>query len=393
MLFVSILFCAWLQAGGKMAYWNVQRRGANFFNQVPTEEWFVAAKQVGIQFVRLAPDKWQSEQRDFLLGDADAFERISAADFQALKRTLDWAHAHDIKVVITVLSLPGSRFKDNNHDQIDLRIWQKKEYHAQAAHFWKELAYLLKDHPAVVGYDILNEPHPERASGVGDFRELDVSAWYASVKDSAADLNVFYQHVIQAIREVDSKTPIILETGFWGTPCAITYLTPATDPYLLYSFHMYEPYAYTCRRVNNGRYGYPGMVPIRLNDAEAETDTSPPSLYWDKAMLQEFLSPITAWQEAFQVPSSRILVGEFGCDRMAQGAADYLGGLAQIFDVHGWHWAFYAFREDCWEGMDYELGPDKIPPKYWDAVEARANLDQFRSDNPLFDVIRNALKR
>jgi endoglucanase len=65
-------------------------------------------------------------------------------------------------VVITMLSLPGSRWKQNNNDQDDLRIWNEKDYQRQAAVFWQELALKLKDHSAVVGYNILNEPHPER---------------------------------------------------------------------------------------------------------------------------------------------------------------------------------------------------------------------------------------
>ncbi len=104
-------------------YWQTQRKGANFFNKTPTEDWFIAAKEAGIQFARLCCDKWQSESRDFLLGDADSFRMIPVADFEVLKNTLDQANRHNVKIVITLLSLPGSRWKQNNHDQDDLRIW------------------------------------------------------------------------------------------------------------------------------------------------------------------------------------------------------------------------------------------------------------------------------
>ena len=57
-----------------------------------------------------APDKWQGAGRDFLLGDADAYEGIPPADLAELRRVLDDAHAADLRVVLTTLSLPGARY-------------------------------------------------------------------------------------------------------------------------------------------------------------------------------------------------------------------------------------------------------------------------------------------
>ena len=91
----------------KSNYWDIQRKGANFFNQNPSNEWFVAAKEVGIKFARLAPDKWKSEKKDFLVGDTDNFQKIPQSDYELLKRVLKQAYDNEIKVVITLLSLPG----------------------------------------------------------------------------------------------------------------------------------------------------------------------------------------------------------------------------------------------------------------------------------------------
>ena len=383
--FASLLWCSCHAAEEKMSYWQVQRKGANFFNKTPSEEWFIAAKDAGIHFARLAPDKWHCEQRDFLLGNADAFQEISHPDFQKLKTTLDQAHRHDIKVVVTLLSLPGARWKQNNHNQKDFRIWQSKEYQAQAILFWKKLACLLKDHPAVVGYNILNEPHPERVSGIGDFGIIDFQKWYKSVTGSCADLNLFYQQMVKTIREVDAHTPIIVDVGLCATPWAISYLTPINDPGVIYSFHMYEPEGYTTKRINNSCYQYPGTMPILLEDAER-------TIYWDKNTLKEFLEPVSAWQSKYRIPSSQILVGEFGCDRTAQGADKYLNDLIQVFNANKWHWAFYSFREDCWDAMDYELGPRKLDWDYWSAIEQGISIDPFRHNNCVFDVIKKGLQ-
>lgn len=280
LLTLFVLFEVFISSFGysdenKAAYLQTQRKGANFFNKTPTEDWFIAARETGIQFARLCCDKWQSESRDFLLGDADSFSAIPVADFEVLKNTLDHAHRHNVKIVITLLSLPGSRWKQNNNDQDDLRIWQDEKYQAQAVLFWKELANLLKDHPAVVGYNILNEPHPEKLFGIGDFREIEFQKWYQTVKGSHADLNLFYKKIASAIREVDRTTPIILDTGLYATPWAISYLSPINEPGILYSFHMYEPYAYTTRKINSEKYEHPGSIPTRLVDAEENLGKGP----------------------------------------------------------------------------------------------------------------------
>ena len=93
------------------------------------------------------------------------------------------------------------------------------------------LALELKDRPAVVGYNIINEPHPETAKNnrYNDFWTEDYEKWYAKVKGTTADLNRFYEKVINSIREVDKETPIILDSGLYATPWAFKYLKPVED--------------------------------------------------------------------------------------------------------------------------------------------------------------------
>jgi len=369
-----LLFCLLGVPSEGAGYWQTQRKGANCFNQTPSEKWFVAAKSAGIELVRLAPDRWESGERDFLIGNADAYKGLSLDDLQKLKEALDHAEKYEIKVVLTLLSLPGSRWKQNNKGIDDLRIWENREYREQAIQYWGDLAKELKDHPALVGYNILNEPHPEKLWGKIGFRNN-----RKFLERGGRLLSEFYENIIGAIREVDPHTPIVLDTGLHATPWAIEFLHPLPFPNLLYSFHMYEPYRYTTRRINQGRFAYPGTIPN-------------PTLEWDKGALEEFFRPISIWQEKHNIPASQIFVGEFGCDRTAQGAERYLGDLIEIFNEKGWHWAFYAFREDVWDSMDYELGSGRLSWGYWKAVEERGDLSPFRTDGPIFQVLLEALK-
>ena len=60
------------------------------------------------------------------MGDADSFREISLSDLEVLKTTLDHAQHNNIKIVLTLLSLPGSRWRQNNQGKDDLRIWEQK---------------------------------------------------------------------------------------------------------------------------------------------------------------------------------------------------------------------------------------------------------------------------
>src|SRR5205814_4553244 len=140
-----------------------------------------------------------------------------------------------------------------------------------------------------------------------------------------------------AIRQVDKKTPIVLDSGFYADPWAFKYLRPIRDDNVLYSFHMAEPYELTTTFINKGRFTYPGKVVSGEGKDRIEK-------YWDAKELDRFLQPIADWQKQYNIPSSRIFVGEFGCGRTTPGAATYLGDLINIFNKNHWHWAFYKFR-------------------------------------------------
>jgi endoglucanase len=387
---IVLLVCADIaNSKSKISFWNEQRRGANYHNKVPTKDWWLAAKEAGIKVVRLFPNNWEKQQRDFLLGNADSYEKLNEQDFQKLKEVLDQAEAAGIKVVITTVSLPGSRWSQHNDDKDDVRLWRDLSYHDQVAAFWKDLALRVKNHPAVVGYNILNEPHPERAKVVrfNDFWWEDFETWYAKVKGTSADLNLLYAKTVAAIRKVDKETPIILDSGLYATPWAFKYLAPVRDDKILYSFHMAEPYAYTTRAINKGRFTYPGTIVVGTGEERIEK-------YWDAQELEKFLQPIVEWQKQNHIPSDRIFVGEFGCGRTVSGAATYLSDLINIFNKNRWHWAFYQFRTDgSWTERDYEYGIKPPGAAYWDAVGRGEKPKLLRVENPVWDLLKRALNQ
>ncbi|WP_378948659.1 glycoside hydrolase family 5 protein [Mesorhizobium sp. ANAO-SY3R2] len=373
-------------AADLIEFWDTPQHGGNSFNRLPPDQaYFDALSGYGASWVRLSYDKWKPAKRDFLIGDADKYEGLVAADVQTLKDVLDRADKAGLKVVIAPLSLPGMRWSQNNGSKFDGRIWQDKDYWEQAASFWRDLAAELKDHPAVAAYNIVNEPAPEKEGGLAEHSSIaKMRSWYTGIAGSARDLPAFYETVIKAIREVDPATPVMADAGWYAAADAFSYW-PAqlTDHRVLYSFHMYEPYAATSApNMKRGKpYKYPGMVPFGEGEQK-----------WDAERVKAYLSQPVEWADSRGIARNRVVAGEFGCMRRLPFCMQYLEDVLTSLDADGLHWAFYSFREDAWDGMDYELGSDKVNWKYWEAQEKNEPDPVKRKPTPEFAPISKRLK-
>jgi len=367
--------------------WQRRRIGANCFNRRVSPQWLEAAAAANISLVRLVYEKWG--ERDFLLLSADEYRALLAPHLRQLVAVLDGFYAKGIAVVLTPITLPGARWRQQNGNRRDGRLWKETRYWDQARRFWRDLTRALKQHPAIAAFDLLNEPAPELEHGKSTFWTDDYRTWYNTVRGTAGDLNAFYRHLVEGIREVDTRVPLILESGLHATPWALDVMEPFADPNIRYSIHMYEPYEYTTWRKHKGALKFPGSVPIEGNDRRLDIDA---------AWLNHFFDPVRAWMTRHSLPPGRLIIGEFGCGRRCPGAAEYLAALVRIFDREDWHWMFYSFREDTWDGMDYELGVEPPPPWYWDLAEKDGLPERYdelyarRRENALWRVLQERLR-
>ena len=374
-------------AADMIAFWDKPERGGNSFNRLPPDQaYFDALQDYGASWVRLSYDKWQPAERDYLIGNADQYQGLVAKDLQQLIATLDRAHAAGLKVVITPLSLPGMRWAQNNGDHFDDRLWQDKRFWTQSAAFWRDLAAVLKEHPAVAAYNLINEPAPEKQAGLAEHADAaKMRHWYEKQVGSARDLPGFYQTLISAIREVDSLTPIMVDAGWYGAADAFSYWpAPLADSRVLYSFHMYEPYAATSApNLQRARpYTYPGLVPFAAGMQK-----------WDPNRVRSYLQQPLDWAAQHAIPANRMVAGEFGCMRKLLGCQQYLEDVLSALEAARVHWAFYSFREDSWDGMDYELGSANVPWAYWKAAEDGQPDPVKRSATAEFEPISKRLKK
>lgn len=375
------------EPGDAMSFWDTQRKGANFFSRTPQPARFVQAREAGIEWARLTYDKWPTAERDFLMGNADRYDGLVEADLELLKTVLGWAGEAELGVVVTPLSLPGARWRQNNDNVFDERLWQDKAYWRQAADFWRDLARELKGNPAVVAYNIVNEPAPERST---DSEESpppgEVSGfidWYKEYAGTAHDLPAFYEQVVAAIRSVDPDTPIMVDSGWYGKAATFSYWPGAlSDPKILYAFHMYDPWLFTSPGNFSKERGlvYPGDIPF--GDA---------TIAWHRETVNEVLQPAYGWAEQHGIPATRMVASEFGCMRRNEGCAQYLADVIANVNANDVHWAFYSFREDDYHGYDYELGTGKPGWKYWEDIEKGEIPVGSYKPNPLWEVIQSGL--
>ncbi len=368
-------------AADAIAFWDMPRRGANCQRRTVGPDYWAAARAAGLDFVRLLPDAWPARRRDFLIGDASRFTALDEADVSALLRALDDAGRAGVKVVVGMISLPGARWRQLNGDRDDARLWRDAAFQAQAEAFWRQLAGRLRAHPAIVAYNPLNEPHPERAFGFEEPSAAGYAEWRRRTLGTPADLDAFNRRILAAIRASDPATPVLLDGPFYASPEGLSLVEPVADERVLYAFHFYEPWEYTTFRVNKGRFAYPGRMPAGRGGATTA---------WTGDTLREHVAPAVRWAARHGIPRARVVAAEFGVSRRVEGAVEYMRDLVPILEESAGHRAFYAFRsEGAWTDLDYELGTDPVDPRIWDAEKRGEDVERYkrRHDNPLWRAL------
>lgn len=253
--------------------------------------------------------------------DLEKYDAWLAKEMADLDLALEACERYGIYLVIDLHSPPGGRLPNG-----DMVMFHEPGYHEKFVEVWQALATRYRDHPAVWGYDLVNEPSQETPSPEG------IPNWYDAQVETA-----------RAIREIDPDTPIIMTTIFSSSAEGFKYLEPLDLPRIIYQAHMYWPHAFTHQGIDGGgeRMHYPGEYRgQRLN----------------KEALREHLAPIREFQLAYNVP---IYLGEFSAVRWAPdgSAARYISDCIELFEEYGWDWSYHAYRE--WHGWDLDLGPNK----------------------------------
>lgn len=269
----------------------------------------------------------------------------SEAYLSKIERILDWAEANDIRVVIDAhqdvfgpafghRGIPawatrtdGLPFTPHPDDwfaeyyepavqRAFTHLYEDQDLRRAQARMWRVLAQRFADHPAVLGYDLINEPMGEMAEGE------DLPS--AARRVEREQLTPMYNRLARAIRSADrhnwlfvEPTPIVGE----GVP---TGLGKIEDSRVVYAPHFYN------------------------TAMEAGKDYDPAA-----GWIEAYEAAVTAYPETYRVP---VLVGEWGplnnsLPNMGRFYRDALSSLARYSSG----WAGYVW---CYGGGYCAVGED-----------------------------------
>ena len=242
-----------------------------------------------------------------------------------LADVLGWCAARGIRVCVDLHSPPGGNSGLRQAEQY--AMFEDDRHAAAFVAAWRRIARRFAGHPALYGYDLVNEPNQR-----------------GPVKNNYWDLQ---RRAAEAIREIDPKTPIVVEANLSDAPSAFRYLSPLAMDNVIYEVHFYSPGDYTHQGV--------GSRPRHTEERPlAWPGVSPEGRVWDKDHMRRILEPVLAFQRRHRC---RIYVGEFSAIAWAPGAECWLRDAIDLFDEYGWDWTYHAFREWPPWSVEHE-GPD-----------------------------------
>jgi hypothetical protein len=236
--------------------------------------------------------------------------------FAYLAKALDLAHKYGLKVILDLHAAPGAQNYDWHSDSNGKALfWSKKEFRRRAILLWERVIDRFKEKPALLGYDVINEP-------------VLAGADIAILKD-------FYKEALRSIKTIDRTHEIFLEGDNWGQN--IDFLKDLIEDRVTVSIHTYLPLNFTF----NFRpfYKFPGNIE---------------GVKWDKDRMRKYILPYYKFAVRNKV---KIFVGEFGINWRGGfwGELDWLKSILGVFEEFGFGYTYWTYK-----AMAHHAYPDGL---------------------------------
>jgi len=321
--------------------------GSGPFGPPYTQEDFDALAALGANYVNLSCMGVFSRAAPYGL-DPDAL-----AD---LDRLLEMAGNAGLFAVISFRTGPGrSDFSVCclGDDWFDPEIYQDDTVWTSAAaqdawvEMWRYTAARYGENPVVAAYDLMVEPNSNDVF----FDEWDPVAFYAVHGGSLYDWNQLYPRIIDAIRTIDTRMPILVQPNGYGAVDWLSFMRVVSDTRTIYAVHQYEPYVFTHQEAPFSN-SYPGVF---------DTDEDGIVEQVDRQWLDNLLLGIDTF---IQENNRYCAVNEMGVQRWEPGAETYLADEISLLEERGLNWAVWAW-EPAWPpwaeevtDFNFRFGPD-----------------------------------
>ncbi|HEX6451687.1 MAG TPA: cellulase family glycosylhydrolase [Trebonia sp.] len=229
-----------------------------------------------------------------------------------LERAVDTSAARGLYTILDLHALPGGQ---NQHWHSDnpthvAAFWDHSVLQDQVTAWWEAIAGRFAGHPAVAGYNLINEP----ASPDGDV------------------LANYYARLAAAVRAADPRHILFLDGNRYGTDFAAFARLAETLDNVVFAVHDYALPGITDGGV------YPGM-----NRGE----------WFDGDTLEATFSGRTEFMTDTGTP---IWIGEFGPVYTGNPAVDeqrytLLRDQLEIYDAHGAGWSLWTYKDLGLQGL------------------------------------------
>jgi hypothetical protein len=157
--------------------------------------------------------------RLFVTGNPPRFE---GEGYALLDRTIGWARAAGLRVVLDIHAAPGGQTGINHDDGPGYPLMFYAPAHRRLTiALWRHIAARYRDEPAILGYDLLNEP-------IAPYHDV---AWLNP------KLEPFYRETVAAIRSVDPHRIVFLGGGQWSS--TFDMFGRPFAPNLAYTYHSF----------------------------------------------------------------------------------------------------------------------------------------------------------
>jgi len=182
---------------------------------------------------------------------------------------------------------------------------------------WVRVVERFRDHPAVIGYDIMNEPYPGSYFDTNELFGRVVDPNGPSAVFDREIFTPFYQRTIDAIRAVDTGNWIFYEPRY-GTPASglPSYLEPLEDPREGEPRLAYFPHLYSIGLELSGMY---------LRDAD------PTIPDWE----------VNRRKDA-RLQGAPLLLGEFGVEFDTVNGFQHIVDVVEMVEHIGSGWAYWS---------------------------------------------------
>ncbi|MDD3359416.1 MAG: glycoside hydrolase family 5 protein [Parabacteroides sp.] len=183
-----------------------------------TREDIAYIKQTGMNSIRL-PFHYKSFTEEDYMGlksNQDGFARIDSV--------IKWCKEEGLYVILDMHDAPGGQTGDNIDDSYGYPwLFESEESQQLFCEIWEKIANRYKDEPAILGYDLLNEP---------------IATHFNNKEEINNHLVPVYKKGIEAIRSVDKNHIILLGGAQWNSNFTM-FDEKAIDSKMMYTCHRY----------------------------------------------------------------------------------------------------------------------------------------------------------